>query len=357
MRAGRTRSNSATRSDERLASSISGGWKSVFCARTLKRFSTCESSMMSMPSRLQPCDSEIASSSSRVSERVTYSARSPRRTPSMRNCIASVVLPTPGVPSMRYIRSVANPPFSTSSSPAIPVVMRLTTRWSMDAPPLWSINHYRARVPPGYVGSVRHAARGERVAPTDVPDPLIRRVPARHLRRAPHHFRAERFGLHDFDVGGMLEDIHHELLFGREGNLHHVAAVLFEAHALLRMPLFHRHVARTFRREAQRGPLHLLAREDPVAAREHLVELGVGHFLYFALDHLDIAHRIEGERAQVVAQVVPGVQVPVLAIVHQALRRDLARGGLVLGAVPVHELQALAAEDGGGDELEILRLV
>ena len=42
---------------------------------------------------------------------------------------------------------------------------------------------------------------------------------------------------------------------------------------------------------------------------------------------------------------------------HEPLRRHLARGGLVLGPVPIDELQALAAQDRGGDELEVLRLV
>ena len=41
----------------------------------------------------------------------------------------------------------------------------------------------------------------------------------------------------------------------------------------------------------------------------------------------------------------------------EALRGDFALGHLVARAVPVGELEALAAEDGGGDELEMPRLV
>ncbi len=43
-------------------------------------------------------------SSRRLSDSVMYRQRSPRRTPSSRNCIASVVLPDPGRPSMRCER-------------------------------------------------------------------------------------------------------------------------------------------------------------------------------------------------------------------------------------------------------------
>ena len=123
------------------------------------------------------------------------------------------------------------------------------------------------------------------------------------------------------------------------------------------MPFLERHVARALRREPERRPLHLLAGEDAVAAREHRVELALGNVLHLARDHRDIAHRVEREAADVVAQVAPPVQVPVVAVVDEALRGDFALGHLVARAVPVRELEAAPAEDGGGDELEMLRLV
>ena len=68
----------------------------------------------------QPCDAATARSSASVSDSVTYRTGSPRRTPSSRNWRASVVLPEPGTPSTRNSRCWANPPHSTSSSPATP---------------------------------------------------------------------------------------------------------------------------------------------------------------------------------------------------------------------------------------------
>src|SRR4026207_1003293 len=49
---------------------------------------------------------------------------SPRRAPSIRNWNASVVLPAPGIPSIRYRRLPTQPPERMSSSPSMPVVTR-----------------------------------------------------------------------------------------------------------------------------------------------------------------------------------------------------------------------------------------
>lgn len=71
MRRGFTRSKALTRSSAKRFTSTSVGWKSVPRAPVVNISSTCDSSMISMPSSDQRCDSATASSSSRVSESVT----------------------------------------------------------------------------------------------------------------------------------------------------------------------------------------------------------------------------------------------------------------------------------------------
>ena len=68
---------------------------------------------------------------------------------------------------------------------------------------------------------------------------------------------------------------------------------------------------------------------------------------------LDGVHR---EGAQPVAQVAPGVEVPVVAVVHEALRGDLALGGLVGAAGVVADDQALAAQQRRADGLEMIEV-
>src|SRR5262245_45751247 len=74
-----------------------------------------------MPSSDHPCEVATAHSSLVVSDSVTYRHDSPCCRPSIRNSIANVVLPGPGSPWTRYIRSAVRPPRSSSSSPGIPV--------------------------------------------------------------------------------------------------------------------------------------------------------------------------------------------------------------------------------------------
>src|SRR5581483_4649073 len=73
------------------------------------------------------------------------------------------------------------------------------------------------------------------------------------------------------------------------------------------------------------------------------VELGVGDLARSGIEQPCVADGVDGEAPQVVPQVAPGVEIPVVAVVHQALRRDGALGLLVFLAVvvPDPELRAL----------------
>ncbi len=117
--------------------------------------------------------------------------------------------------------------------------------------------------------------------------------------------------------------------------------------ALLRVPFLEGHVAGARRREAQMRPLHLLAREDSVAGGEDFVQVGLGNVLYLPGDERHVTHTVQREAADVVAKVAPRVQVPIVAVVNEALRRDFPLGDLVLRTIPVLKLEALAAQHGG----------
>jgi hypothetical protein len=65
--------------------------------------------------------------------------------------------------------------------------------------------------------------------------------------------------------------------------------------------------------------------------------------------HLHPLNGIHREAAQVVAQVAPGIQIPVVAVMDEALRRDGAGIGLVSPPVPGIDLDALALQQGNGD--------
>lgn len=99
---------------------------STDCSRPLPIAPSAEpSSNRCSPSSDQPCAAATSRSSSTVSDRVMYRQRSPRCSPSSRNCSDKVVLPEPGGPSSRYSRACGRPPPRMLSSPSIPVAIRM----------------------------------------------------------------------------------------------------------------------------------------------------------------------------------------------------------------------------------------
>ena len=84
------------------------------------------------------------------------------------------------------------------------------------------------------------------------------------------------------------------------------------------------------------------------------VELGVGHVDRGLLQHARVANAIDREAPQRVATLVPGVEVPGLAIVRDALRGDRALGVRVGAAGVVLEPELAALKRRGGDLVERL---
>src|SRR5438067_12806572 len=122
------------------------------------------------------------------------------------------------------------------------------------------------------------------------------------------------------------------------------------------MPVLGRDPARGLRREAQTRRLDVAAGEDAVAGAEMRVELGVRHFVRLGVDKASVADGVDGEAAQVLSPVAPGVEVPVVAVVHEPLRRHFALGLLAASAVVVADPESGALEHRGGGDAEMLRV-
>src|SRR5215472_17330952 len=159
-------------------------------------------------------------------------------------------------------------------------------------------------------------------------------------------------GCQHFDLWPESHDLHDELAIVGIGDLEHVAAVLLDAMALIGMPALRGDPAGGPGGELQRRPLDFTAGEYAVAAAEVLVELGFRDFLRRGVLHEGILDRVHREAAEVLAQVAPGVQVPVVAVMHEALRRDFALGDAILVAVVVADEEPRASQERGRNDAE-----
>jgi hypothetical protein len=71
------------------------------------------------------------------------------------------------------------------------------------------------------------------------------------------------------------------------------------------------------------------------------------------VQRLQLGDGIQRKVAQALALVAPGIQVPVVAVVHQAQGRDIALGGVAVAARSIGNVQALALGQGGGHLLKV----
>ena len=133
----------------------------------------------------------------------------------------------------------------------------------------------------------------------------------------------------------MLEDLHLQLDGGGVGYPQRQPAVAAGLQGLLRVPDLVLDPAAALHREAQLGPAPLLGRKDAVGRAERGVERRFAELVAGFGQLLDRAQAVHREAARAAAQVAPGVDVPVAAVVDQPLRRELAFGGLVGAARPV----------------------
>ena len=161
-------------------------------------------------------------------------------------------------------------------------------------------------------------------------------------------------GGNHFHIRAVFEDIHHQ--FGRVavGDLQLVAAVAEIFPLLERMPLLVGDPAGPSGGEFEHGGVARLAGKDAIGLAEVLAEgVGAEVFRCFAAVS-EVADAVEGEAAQGLPLVAPGVEVPVVPIVHQPLRREGAAGLFVVAPAAVVDGDALALQQGAGDALKVL---
>lgn len=122
----------------------------------------------------------------------------------------------------------------------------------------------------------------------------------------------------------MLENIHHQ--FARVGvwDAQFIAAIFEELALLLWMPVFIRHPARSFRREAQHGGVFGFARKYAVGTCVMRIELIFRHVEATLWQSLGSGDTFDGKAAQGVAGMAISIQIPVVAVMDEPLRGDFA---------------------------------
>src|SRR5690606_14321264 len=188
------------------------------------------------------------------------------------------------------------------------------------------------------------------------PRPAASRGSALVVRQRQRQQRArllpQRGGLHDLRVAAVVQHVHQQLARRAVGHLQLVAAVGQVAALLARVPVLVGHPARRLGAEQDRGDALGLAGEDAVAAAEVPVQLGLVDVDGGLLQAARARDAVDREAAQALALVVPGIQVPVVAVVGDALRRYRALRGLVGGAGAVFEGEPAPPEHGRADGAE-----
>ena len=119
------------------------------------------------------------------------------------------------------------------------------------------------------------------------------------------------------------------------------------------MPLFGRYPARPFRPEQQHGSLVCSAGEYAIGTGAVVAQALLVDLLCGALQHAGFADAVEGKGAHALTQVAPGFQVPVVAVVEQALGREFAFTEPLLAALEVSDGKTPALGQGVGNGLEI----
>ena len=108
------------------------------------------------------------------------------------------------------------------------------------------------------------------------------------------------------------------------------------------MPLFTRDPTGRLGRKTQHRLADFIARKDAVAGAEHLLQLRITNTLSpFRLDYLRTLNSINSETAKTIAQVAPAIEIPVVAVMSQTLRRYGTLGDLAAASVEMPDLQSV----------------
>src|ERR1019366_4134791 len=166
------------------------------------------------------------------------------------------------------------------------------------------------------------------------------------------HTDAELVWRDDLDVGAIPQDVHREFVVLREGNGQHQMASRLDELSLLGMPDLTGDSARDVRFKAQDSRVRRGTGEDPIAAAKVRIEHFIGDLVRWSVADLGAPNRVQGKAAKAVAQMAPGIQVPVRPVVNQTLWRDLTNGFFVTEATPVPQVQTVPGQGRHAHQLE-----
>lgn len=113
-------------------------------------------------------------------------------------------------------------------------------------------------------------------------------------------------------------------------NPQHITPVRLKAAFLLRVPGLRRYPAGAFGGEAEFRPGPRLAAEDAVTGAEDGIDGAIRNFLCGFFQQIGALDRVDAEVAQLAPLVAPGIEIPVLTVVDDALGRDFAFAELSL---------------------------
>ena len=106
------------------------------------------------------------------------------------------------------------------------------------------------------------------------------------------------------------------------------------------MPKLGGYPTRAFGGKFKLGNMLGLAGKNAVAGSEKLIERFNGDFRSFFVNRRDRADTIKRKPPQTIAHMAPGIEVPVVAIMNEALGRDFSQRDLVTGASVVLDFDA-----------------
>lgn len=145
----------------------------------------------------------------------------------------------------------------------------------------------------------------------------------KRLRGFQHHpyLVPKFFGLQDFDVASVSQDIHQEFGWVAVGHFQKVIPLGVELPPLIRMPFLIRDPVGGIRRKSQLGALLGLSAINAVAGIKDRIQLRFRYFLGGLVCDLDPVDGINGEFTQGLPAMAPRFEVPIISVVGQSLRR------------------------------------
>src|ERR1035437_6720940 len=148
---------------------------------------------------------------------------------------------------------------------------------------------------------------------------LLDLIPVGSGSKLLFHTVAEVVGREDLDVRAIAQDVHRELVIRGVGHGQHQTAGRLDMLSLLGMPDLTGDPARDVRFEAQYSGVRGRTGEDPIATAKVRIERFIGDLVSWGIADFGVPNHVQGKAAKAVAQMTPGIQVPVRPIVNQTL--------------------------------------